>query len=215
MKEKKGLMTLEFAIKMVIAIACIFLLIVFAFYIFGSIQKQNKIRQAEATLEGLIERTVLVYNEELDSSTFVYTGPEKVKERRLTHFLIYFYEQKKICICPLQTENRNFLDCFNEGICKEYSFSNIEFRYDESIKDLFKYKTREVKTGWILGPRTGNVIELDFSSKGGFVLVKTLPIQENICNTLSQETKVIDCPLVPFTIKITKEGENVIYTRER
>jgi hypothetical protein len=120
MKEKKGEMMLGFAIKLGIAIACIVLLIIFANYIFGSIQRQNKLKQAEHTLDALIDRINLL-EKEGDTIEYLVLNPKN-------WFLVSFSVGEEMparcqgwnCLCICEDDK-----CEKASVCKNPKIESI------------------------------------------------------------------------------------------
>ncbi|MBM3247595.1 hypothetical protein FJZ17_03610 [Candidatus Pacearchaeota archaeon] len=113
MKSKKGIVLSE-TLRIIIAVACIFLLIYLAVGLYGIFTRSSELEQAKATLEGIIGKMgVLGENQELK---YVIVNP---REWRIVFFQDNNY--KNLCICPFDLPDKQKETCIKQGVCQVLS----------------------------------------------------------------------------------------------
>lgn len=127
MSKKADIVMPEF-LKIIIAIACIVLLVFLATNLYGIVIKKTSIEQARATLEGIVEKVNSFENEEVTKTDYVIVSPKE--------WTLVGVEQKKssgkctsdncLCFCKTEeyiektNEGMDFLiACSSVGICKD------------------------------------------------------------------------------------------------
>ncbi len=123
LKNKKGFLLAEETLKIVIAVIAIGLLIYLLFSLYYNSQKNEKLEQAEASLEIILGETnsdgaeVEIYNPE----SFEAFGWKIVSfsNSGLPNSCSNLGWSNCLCICKSQLVGDNIEECDEEGICRE------------------------------------------------------------------------------------------------
>ncbi len=119
LQNKKGFLLGEFTMKIIIAVLCILLLMYLLVSLYSLFTSKNKLQQAEASLNSIIEKINLVNNKGVENKPLI-TQPED---------WVFFYDangaltscngQYCLCICPKETWITGQLEkCNDDGVCK-------------------------------------------------------------------------------------------------
>ncbi|MBU2562622.1 MAG: hypothetical protein KKF68_03105 [Nanoarchaeota archaeon] len=115
MKNKKGELTTEEIIKIILSVIGICLLLYLLFSLYGIFTYKTPVEQAKATLENIENKIINL--EEGEEDKYVIEGPK--------NWFIYTYERDfpalcegKNCLCACPEKNKEM--CGEEGVCKSF-----------------------------------------------------------------------------------------------
>jgi hypothetical protein len=117
--------SLEFIIKMIIAILCIFLILIVINSLFGAIQAKHKLNQAKASLNGIVDLANGLISSEKVRGEYLFVSPKLEG-----HLLFFDSDGKKICIL---TQDRNIYACEELN----YDFVHTYYSLDENCNSVY------------------------------------------------------------------------------
>lgn len=115
---------LEFVIKLVVAVLCIFLILVVINSLFGIIQARHQLNQAKASLNGIVDLVNGIRNSDKNRGEFLVASP------KLDKYIINFMsEDKKICVL---TDKREIFACVDY----DFDFVHIYYELDKNCRNI-------------------------------------------------------------------------------
>lgn len=124
--DKRGsAWSLEFIIKMIIAIVCIFLILVVINSLFGIVQARHQLNQAKVSLNGIVDLANGLMNSNHLRAEYVFNSPRMKDD----YILVFDPDKRQVCVL---TDKRVIYACEDLG----YDFVHIYFGLKEDGKRL-------------------------------------------------------------------------------